>query len=105
MDNTKDHRGDSAVHYSYSYKMKESCPIIFLISINRPISIKSKNCFSSILINSENIMENGEVNTIAHFSLELDIPSSTEVTMYTALNKKKDKKNKEKYNKFTYYKV
>lgn len=50
-------------------------------------------------------MEKGDTTTIAHFGLELDVPNTATVTNYTSLNKKKDKKNKEKYSKFTYYKV
>lgn len=50
-------------------------------------------------------MENGDVTTIAHFGLELDVPNTATVTKYTSLNKKKEKKNKDKYSKFTYYRV
>ena len=50
-------------------------------------------------------MEKQAIKTLSHFSLELDVPAQTVIQPYVSEHKKKDKKNKEKYNKFTYYKV
>lgn len=50
-------------------------------------------------------MEGKVLKTIQHFGLELDIPVTAKIQEYTSLKAKKDKKNKTKFDKFSYYKT
>lgn len=50
-------------------------------------------------------MENQGANVIDHFCLKIDLPETAKVEKYQPLGLKKDKKNKQKYEKFSYYKT